>query len=87
MGIGILKGLNTKKEHILSDYINHGAVFNDLKSSCFYESGFEQIGTLTITKIDTVSHVIAGTFEFTVWTEECDTINVTDGRFDIDYYS
>lgn len=43
-------------------------------------------GTLTITRLDTVAHVIAGTFSFTA--KEIGgtkTVSVTDGRFDINY--
>ncbi len=61
------------------------ARFSDLKKACMYQTDSTQTGTLTITKLDTINHIIAGAFEFTVWTEACDTIRVTDGRFDIQY--
>jgi len=59
--------------------------FSDLNKACLYQTDNRQIGALRVTKLDTINHIIAGTFEFTVWTEECDTIRVTDGRFDIKY--
>ncbi len=43
----------------------------------------EDSGTLTITKFDLKAQIIAGTFEFTVVNNEGETINITDGRFDI----
>lgn len=39
-------------------------------------------GTLEITKLDMKNGIIAGTFEFTVAKPGCDTIRVTEGRFD-----
>lgn len=59
--------------------------YSNLELSCSYKTTFEQTGTLEVPQLDTTNHIIAGTFEFTVWTEECDTIRVTDGRFDIKY--
>ena len=59
--------------------------YANLEIPCVFETNSEQPGALTVTKLDTVNHIIAGTFAFTVWTEECDTIKVTDGRFDIKY--
>lgn len=51
-----------------------------------YITSSKRTGSLTITRLDTVAHVIAGTFSFTA--EELggtSTVNVTDGRFDINY--
>ena len=62
-----------------------GGRYANLEIPCVFETNSEQPGTLTITKLDTTNHIIAGTFAFTVWTESCDTIKVTDGRFDIQY--
>lgn len=59
--------------------------YANLEIPCVLETAPGQPGILAITKLDTVNHIIAGTFEFTVWTEDCDTIKVTDGRFDIKY--
>jgi len=42
-------------------------------------------GTLTITKFDKVNYIISGTFEFTTALNGCDTLRITDGRFDIKY--
>lgn len=39
-------------------------------------------GTLTITRLDLQQGIIAGTFDFTLAQPGCDTIRVTDGRFD-----
>jgi hypothetical protein len=39
-------------------------------------------GSLTITRLDLGTGVIAGTFEFTLAQPGCDTLRVTQGRFD-----
>ena len=39
-------------------------------------------GNLTLTRLDQQAGIIAGTFEFTVAKPGCDTIRVTNGRFD-----
>jgi hypothetical protein len=39
-------------------------------------------GTLTITRLDLQVSIIAGTFEFTLAKLGCDTVKVTQGRFD-----
>ncbi len=38
-----------------------------------------------ITKLDIVNHVISGTFDFKYKTQQCDTVYITDGRFDIKF--
>jgi hypothetical protein len=38
-------------------------------------------GTLTIIRLDLTKGIIAGTFEFTLAKPGCDTIRVTNGRF------
>ena len=52
---------------------------------CRYEPENTLSGTLTITYFDEEEYIVSGTFEFTTATEGCDTIRVTDGRFDIPY--
>lgn len=45
-------------------------------------NGLAISGTVTITKLDTVHHEIAGTFSASVPLPPCDTIQITDGQFD-----
>ncbi len=54
---------------------------------CFYyrESEVYREGKLVITRLDVPNHIIAGTFEFTLARPGCDTIRVTDGRFDMKF--
>ena len=62
-----------------------GSVEGDDGGICWYEYEDLLDGTLTITHFDTENFVISGTFEFTTVHEGCDTIRVTDGRFDTHY--
>ena len=42
-------------------------------------------GKLRITRLDTIEHIIAGTFEFDGICENEDTVKVRQGRFDVTY--
>jgi hypothetical protein len=49
---------------------------------------YTRIGSIILTKLDTSyrntnQNIISGTFNFKVPIAGCDTLNVTDGRFDI----
>ncbi len=87
IGIRIEENLNSPIAYNLESYPEHKATFFDLERDppCFYDRKAVKKGELKITKLDTANHIIAGTFAFTVWTEGCDTIKVTDGRFDLKY--
>jgi hypothetical protein len=41
-----------------------------------------QAGSLTLTRFDMKAGVISGTFQFRVYKLGCDTLNITQGRFD-----
>jgi len=61
--------------------------FNDLINTCECSAdGTNGNGALTITKFDQTKLIISGTFNFTAWNTKCDTIKVTEGRFDLHYY-
>lgn len=55
--------------------------------TCQYEEENTISGMLTITHFDSVNFIISGTFEFVTANNDpnCDTIRVTDGRFDTHY--
>lgn len=46
-------------------------------------SGFQN--TFTITKLDTINKIIAGTFEATLYRSLTDSIRITEGRFDLKF--
>jgi len=62
------------------------ASFNDDKTGCYWSSRDSTTtyrrGTLTITRLDLQAGVIAGTFAFTLYKPGCDSVRVTQGRFD-----
>ena len=60
------------------------ALFQDRKTDCYSQqsSSHYRNGTLTITKLDLNLGIISGTFEFILAKPGCDTIKVTNGRFD-----
>ncbi|RDV13332.1 hypothetical protein DXT99_20145 [Pontibacter diazotrophicus] len=61
----------------------HGSAFF-YSETCDYLNDPEvyRVGKMEITKLDMKNGIIAGTFEFTVAKPGCDTIRVTEGRFD-----
>lgn len=48
-----------------------------------YLTGPQATGRLIITRFDTVTHVVAGTFEFTAERMNSSPVRVTEGRFDL----
>jgi hypothetical protein len=46
------------------------------------DAGTYHKGTLTITRLDLQAGIISGTFEFTLAKPGCDTVRITQGRFD-----
>jgi hypothetical protein len=78
--------------YTLSDTINQYAKFTT-NNSCFEVTGGSGIGrgksyngVLTLTKVDNTNKILSGNFWFNIKTDYCDTIKVTNGRFDIRYY-
>jgi hypothetical protein len=53
--------------------------------ACYYDRDNNEYrkGTLTITKLDVSNQIIAGTFEAILAKPGCDTVRITDGRFDM----
>lgn len=61
----------------LAIFVNNGGVGHDYDHTTS--------GTLTITKFDQTNFIISGTFNFSTQTNECENINITNGRFDLQY--
>jgi len=73
------------KTYNLRDSTNTVAGFNNRATSCTLNSREANVfckGTLTITRLDLQAGIISGTFEFTLAKPGCDTVRVTQGRFD-----
>ncbi|MCF8239089.1 MAG: hypothetical protein K9I85_13085 [Saprospiraceae bacterium] len=66
------------------EYSDHAKV-----SPCgYYNLDTSKIRRLTILNIDTINHLIEGTFEFTAYDRNIsceDTVSITDGYFDVEY--
>ena len=82
-----------RKTYILNDTTNSYILYLRVRNgSCFhsnisYGGVLKKLnnGNLTITKADSVLKIISGTFNFDLPTDFCDTLKITDGRFDIKY--
>ena len=67
-----------------------GSFFNSL-IDCLYITDTLQIGKVEILKLDIPNKIISGTFEMNfyksdIWgNPDCDTIYITDGRFDVKF--
>ncbi len=81
-------GLISTTSYALTSYPDSYADASIQKSTstvCDYQSQNTFSGKLTITKIDRLLYVVSGTFEFSTVASSCDTLKVTNGRFDIKY--
>lgn len=64
----------------------YGITYRNNKCDYFNQQvDVESVGNLTITKLDKTSQIIAGTFSARLSKIGCDTIKITDGRFDMKY--
>jgi len=77
------------KVYDLVDTINVKAGFSNTyyysNSICQYLPDNTLSGNLTIDHFDQKKYIISGTFEFSAANDDCDTIHITDGRFDMKY--
>lgn len=58
-------------------------ILQDVSCTYEFENTFE--GSITFSKIDRINYIISGTFEFSTVTQLCDTLRITNGRFDMQY--
>jgi hypothetical protein len=79
--------LNDTGEYYLNSNSSIGSygTYSDALIDCFYSTNTTQVGKVKIIKFDIPNKIIAGTFEMKLWKNGCDTINITDGRFDVKY--
>ena len=73
------------KTYSIKDSLNTRVVINDRLTGCYLSSlepGTYRKGTLTVTRLDLQAGIIAGTFDFTLVKPGCDTVRITQGRFD-----
>lgn len=77
----------------LNDTARHFARYDGNNVSCFTSNGgYGSVsvkaydGELKLTKVDTMNKILSGTFWFNIKTSYCDTMRITEGRFDIRYH-
>jgi len=62
------------------------ASVNDQKTNCYWSSRDSATtyrrGQMVITRLDRQAGIVSGTFAFTLYKPGCDTVRVTQGRFD-----
>ena len=51
----------------------------------YYDTDMDHSGILSITRLDEEQRIISGTFSFTAVNDQGETVEVTDGRFDMRY--
>ena len=77
--------LRGPQSYDLRDLINTRVSWKDRLTGCDFNSddaGTYHKGTLTITRLDLQAGIIAGTFDFVLAKPGCDTVRITQGRFD-----
>jgi hypothetical protein len=66
-----------------------GLIFrNATNTNCDFltaESTTKVTGFIDIKKLDKVAHIFSGEFEFTLTKTNCDTVKITQGRFDLKF--
>lgn len=80
--------ISTNDEYLLTNYPgSFSRVTIELTevTACIYEPQNTYSGIITITKLDRINYIVSGLFEFETVTIDCDTLRITDGRFDIRY--
>ena len=79
--------INSVGTYNLQLHGRYGIFYVDGRTSCDFSTLYDPpiSGTLTITRFDTITRIISGTFSFKVATSRCGTIDGTDGRFDVKY--
>ncbi len=87
MTIVVSNGIVEGSSYNLANELNTKVEFSSRSPLriCFYDRYNTINGKLTITKLDQTKLIVSGLFEFTTVVAGCDTIMVTDGRFDVLY--
>lgn len=92
IGISLYKNLQQGNLYNLGDSLK-GHFFYITDSSCVSAGSWNSIirsnsisGSLTLTRLDRTNKIFSGTFNCRIPIPQCDTLNVTDGRFDVKYY-
>jgi hypothetical protein len=57
----------------------------DSQENCYYDFEDTIQGNVIITNLDQVNYIVSGTFELSTDLMNCENINITNGRFDLQY--
>ena len=89
VGITVYGKVKTNIPYLLNDsmkikflYGTDSTCFGVSSSLTFVDYAF---GSVTFTRLDSANKVLSGTFSFKASVPGCDTLNFTDGRFDVGY--
>lgn len=79
---------NTYRLNNIQENFAHISTDQDCQGNLLgYQLAFYAVdGTLNLTRVDTVRKFMSGTFNCIIPVTGCDTLHITDGRFDVRYY-
>ena len=77
------RNTNQGGQYLLNDINKAAATYASNECSYDRDSSVYRQGILMITRLDLEARIISGTFEFVLARPDCDTVRVTDGRFDM----
>jgi len=77
--------LHKDKIYMLNDKNPGSGYYLNYRIPCTVRTDSLINGKLIISFIDTLTRIVSGTFNFTAYSIDCDTIRITDGRFDVKY--
>ena len=82
----IIEGKSRKFGLRYHDYTTKNYLCEDISSGLLVDStNFFSAGKLVITKFDKNTKIVSGTFYCTIKQNGCDTLKITEGRFDVKY--
>ncbi|WP_372757499.1 hypothetical protein [Mariniflexile sp.] len=55
------------------------------QESCYYDFNDSYEGFVNFSRIDKTNFIVSGSFEFSTVTDNCEIVNITNGRFDMQY--
>lgn len=87
-GVGILgDSIKTTGTFSLQLHSKYVITYVDTRVNCNFHTYYDMpiAGELIITRFDTITRIISGTFTFKVTTSSCGIIDGTEGRFDVKY--
>jgi predicted small secreted protein len=85
ISINISAPINLNVPYDLTLIPSNLAIFVNNGEGCYYDYNNTISGTLLLTNLDQINFIVSGTFEFSTVTGNCENINITNGRFDLQY--